>query len=160
MRHNVRYRIINFRNLNPCNLADRYQHFRGTSCLHFLSWRWWQQVPPHMLALIYQTIRSHFPGGCKFCFVQQEWYTLEPAFVQLGTDILQNTDLHLILYWYWMINDQLSKMISNLWSVFIHCYQTPNNGKLFSWTLALRLNAFICTSFIYVVIMFFRINKN
>jgi hypothetical protein len=45
----------------------------------------------------------------------------------------------------------------------IYCYQTQNNGRLLSWALARQLNAFICTclqSYIYVVIMFCRINKN
>jgi hypothetical protein len=112
-------------------LADRYQHFRGICCIHSPSRRWWQQVPPpKMLELIYQTIRPHLPGGCKVRFVQHKWYSIMPAFVQLGTDMLLYTDLQLSLYWYWTINDQLSQMVSNMWSVFICCYQTANNDKL------------------------------
>ena len=169
MRHNVPYRIVDFRNLNPCSLADRYQHFRVTCCLHFLSWTWWQQVLPlslpshNMLTLSYQTVRPHLPEGCELNFVQHKWYTIKPPFLQLGIDMLQNTDLQIFLNCYWTINNQLSEMVSNLWSVFMYCYQTPNIGTLWSWTLALRLNAFICTclrSYIYVVITFFRINKN
>ena len=129
--HNGPYRIMDFQNLNSCSLADSYQHFRGNGCLHLLSSRWWQQIPPsNMLVLIYQTIRPHLPGGCKLRFVQHKWHTIKLAFVKLGTDILQNTYLQLILYWYWTINDQLSKMVSTVWSVFIYRYQTPNNGKL------------------------------
>ena len=131
LQHNVPYRIMYFRNLNPCSLADRCQHFRGTCCLHDVSWRWWQQVPPspNMLTLLYQTVRPHLPGSCKLRFVQHKWYTIEPAYVQLGTDMLQHTDLQLNLYWYWTITEQFSEMVFNLWSVSIYCYQTPNSGK-------------------------------
>jgi hypothetical protein len=114
LRPNVLHRVMYFRNLNPCSLADRYQHFRGTCCLHFLSSRWWQQVPlPNMLAFIYQTIRPHLPGGCKLRFVQHKRYTIKLAFVQLGTVMLLDTDLQLILYC-WTVNGQLSEMTSAL----------------------------------------------
>ena len=43
LQHSVTYRIVYFRNLNPCSLANSYQLFRGPSCLHFLSWICWQQ---------------------------------------------------------------------------------------------------------------------
>ena len=102
LRHNVMYRIMYFRNLKPCSLANRYQHFRGTCCLHFLSWRWWNQVAPspNMLALLYQTVRHHLPGSCKLRFAQHKWHIIKPAYVQLGTHMLQHTDLQLILYWF------------------------------------------------------------
>ena len=37
LQHSVPFRNVYFRNLIPCSLANRYQQFRGTSCLHFLS---------------------------------------------------------------------------------------------------------------------------
>jgi hypothetical protein len=100
---------------------------------------------PNILALIHQTIRPHIPGGCKLRFVQHRWYTIKPAFVQLGTDMLLHTDRQLFLYWYWAVNDQFFEMLSNLWRVFIYCYQTPNSGIICTCLLSI-FTSLLCSS--------------
>ena len=81
LQHSVPYRIVYFRNVNPCSLANSYQLFRVLCCLHFLSWRWWQQDSTRERKLssasLYNTNLTWIALRSKPAIVQKGWALTE-----------------------------------------------------------------------------------
>jgi hypothetical protein len=92
-----------------CTLVGGYQYFGGTLCLHFLPWRWRQQVPPKRQ---YFSIRVH---GIPRIYFSIGWV---PPSKSLNVSNVFQATLKIIarcsgLYWvdvkcrWWMVTGRL-----------------------------------------------------